>query len=142
MGMDKASTLDTYQYLILQLNQRGIAFIEFNRLTDGFYEKGRALETLNVEKELRPLASVPVVMNGGYDAQQAADAVEADVAAAISFGRPYLANPDLPTRYRHGFPLNDQDHKTFYVHPEGEVAKGYTDYPFLGLKPAMEKLTV
>ena len=140
--MDKADTLETYGLLIRELNAKKIAFVELNRLTEGFYTKGRALENLDVEKELRPLVTVPVIMNGGYDAAQAADAVETGVADGISFGRPYLANPDLPTRYRHGFELNAQDVKTFYVHPEGEVGKGYTDYPFVGLQPALEKLTV
>ena len=140
MGFEKAGTLATYMYLLQELSHRGVAFVELVRMVPGFYEPGRATE-VDVEKELRPYAKVPVIMNGGYTAQQAADAVETELAQAVSFGRPYLANPDLPTRFRHNFDLNEADYKTFYVYPEHEIEKGYTDYPFKGLKPAIEKLT-
>ena len=45
----------------------------------------------------------------------------------MAFGVPYIANPDLGTRFRSGAPLNKPDPSTFY----GEGAKGYTDYPTL-----------
>ena len=48
-------------------------------------------------------------------------------AELISFGAPYLANPDLPARFLAGAPLNAPDHTTFY----SEGAKGYVDYPAL-----------
>jgi 2,4-dienoyl-CoA reductase-like NADH-dependent reductase (Old Yellow Enzyme family) len=40
---------------------------------------------------------------------------------------PFIANPDLPQRYRLDAPLNPPDFATFY----GGAKKGYTDYPFL-----------
>ena len=43
----------------------------------------------------------------------------------VSFATLYLANPDLPERFRRGGPFNPPDRKTFY----GGAAKGYTDYP-------------
>ena len=48
----------------------------------------------------------------------------------MAYGRPFLANPDLPIRYAAqaaglGAPLNDPDSDTFY----GGGAHGYTDYP-------------
>jgi N-ethylmaleimide reductase len=46
---------------------------------------------------------------------------------AIAFGTPFLANPDLPQRYRINAPLNVPDQATFYT---GED-KGFTDYPAL-----------
>lgn len=49
----------------------------------------------------------------------------------ISFGVPFLANPDLPERFAKGAPLNAPDPATFYG---GE--RDYTDYPFL-LKEAI-----
>ena len=140
VGMLKQDTLDTYTYLIQQLNKRDIAFIELNRLTPGFYQPGRACEDVDVVKDLAPHATVPLIFNGGYDAAQAANAVESGQAKGISFGRPYLANPDLPTRYRNGFELNPPNPATFYLHPEGAISVGYTDYPFVGMKPALDKL--
>ena len=45
----------------------------------------------------------------------------------IAFGRKFLANPDLPERFRSGASLNADDPSTYY----GGGAKGYTDYPTL-----------
>lgn len=140
VGMDRQNTLDTYIYLIEQLNKREIAFIEIHRPSQGFYQPGRKCDAVDPITQLAPHSTVPLIFNGGYDAVQAANAVESGTCKGISFGRPYLANPDLPTRYRNGFPLNVQNQATFYIHPEGEISVGYTDYPFVGLKPAFEKI--
>jgi N-ethylmaleimide reductase len=46
----------------------------------------------------------------------------------VSFGVPFLANPDLVARFRHDPPpLNAPDPATFY----GEGPGGYVDYPAL-----------
>jgi N-ethylmaleimide reductase len=52
------------------------------------------------------------------------DAGRADL---VSFGAPFLANPDLPERFAEGAPLNPPNPATFY----GGGAVGYTDYPAL-----------
>lgn len=69
----------------------------------------------------------PLILNGGYDAARA----DADIAAGrgdlVSFGVPFLANPDLPERLRMGVALNAPDPSTFY----GGDSRGYTDYPAL-----------
>ena len=49
------------------------------------------------------------------------------LADVIAFGRKFLANPDLPERFRQRMPLNKDDPSTYY----GGGAKGYTDYPSL-----------
>lgn len=66
----------------------------------------------------------PVIVNGGYDAARAEAALQAG-AAAVAFGVPFLANPDLLERYRHTLPLNTPDPATFY----GGGERGYIDYP-------------
>lgn len=69
----------------------------------------------------------PLILNGGYDRDTAEAALAAGEAELISFGAPYLANPDLPARFLAGAPLNAPDQATFY----SEGAKGYVDYPAL-----------
>jgi 2,4-dienoyl-CoA reductase-like NADH-dependent reductase (Old Yellow Enzyme family) len=49
------------------------------------------------------------------------------LADAISFGRPYISNPDLVERLRSGAELTPDNFKTWYA----PAAEGYTDYPFL-----------
>jgi len=57
----------------------------------------------------------------------ALEAVASGRADLVSFGRPFIANPDLVRRLRVDAPLNKLDQATLY----GGDAKGYTDYPTL-----------
>jgi len=67
------------------------------------------------------------IANGGYDRLQAERAIRTGAADMVAFGIPFLANPDLPERFRRGAPLNQADPATFY----GGDEHGYTDYPTL-----------
>ncbi len=68
-----------------------------------------------------------LVGNMGYSADEAAEAIASGKLDAVAFGVPFLANPDLPARFKLGAPLNAADSSTFYT----ADAKGYTDYPAL-----------
>jgi N-ethylmaleimide reductase len=65
--------------------------------------------------------------NGGFDLDSANAAIRNGEADLVAFGMPFLANPDLPKRYRIKALLNVPDQATFYA---GED-KGFTDYPAL-----------
>ena len=67
------------------------------------------------------------MVNNGYDAAMAEQALQDGRADLVAFGRPFIANPDLVERLRTDAPLNTPDQATFY----GGGAKGYTDYPAL-----------
>jgi N-ethylmaleimide reductase len=67
------------------------------------------------------------IVNNGYQRQMALEAVASGRADLVSFGRPFIANPDLVRRLREDAPLNAVDKATLY----GGGAKGYTDYPTL-----------
>jgi N-ethylmaleimide reductase len=67
-----------------------------------------------------------IIANGGFEPDSAAAAIEQGDADAISFGRYFVSNPDLPRRIREGLPLAAYDRDTFYTFE----AKGYIDYPF------------
>jgi len=68
------------------------------------------------------------MVNNGYDREMAIEAVASGRADLVSFGRLFLANPDLVERLSKNAPLNaPMDQKTFY----GGGAHGYTDYPTL-----------
>ena len=73
------------------------------------------------------------IANNGYDAERAARTIAAGNADLVSFGRPFIANPDLPERVRRGAALNVIDNMTAYA---GEAERGYTDYPALETEPA------
>ncbi|SMG60445.1 alkene reductase [Paraburkholderia susongensis] len=66
-----------------------------------------------------------LMLAGGYTLESATHAIESGRADLIAFGRPFIANPDLPTRLRDALPLNEADPGTFF----GGGAEGYVDYP-------------
>jgi N-ethylmaleimide reductase len=68
-----------------------------------------------------------LILSGGYDAVRAENDLAADKCDLIAVGRPFLANPDLVTRWKTGAALNEPDQNTFYT----PGPKGYTDYPAL-----------
>ncbi len=82
-----------------------------------------------VTRAIRQVFKRPLSVGAGYatlaDAQAALDSGVAD---AVSFGRTFIANPDLPERLRTGAPLNEGDMATWYT----QGREGYVDYPALG----------
>ncbi|HQQ62946.1 MAG TPA: alkene reductase [Pseudomonadales bacterium] len=68
-----------------------------------------------------------LIGNMGYTAAEAEAAIASGQLDAVAFGVPFLANPDLPERFRRGAPLNVANPATFY----NGGAEGYTDYPAL-----------
>lgn len=70
--------------------------------------------TPKVSPHIRKVFTNPLVLNSDYDATRAEAAIESGAADALSFGRPFLANPDLPRRIREGLPLNQGDIKTWW----------------------------
>jgi len=73
----------------------------------------------------RPLFPGAIIAAGGHTAATGAARIQHDQADLIAYGQPFIANPDLPTRFRRGTPLAWPQRATFY----GGGAAGYTDYP-------------
>jgi N-ethylmaleimide reductase len=69
----------------------------------------------------------PFIFAGGFDRVGAMNALEAEVADLIAFGRSFIANPDLVERLQSSASLNAPDFSTFY----SPGPQGYTDYPSL-----------
>jgi N-ethylmaleimide reductase len=72
----------------------------------------------------RPLWRTALVANKAYDLARANAVLAAGHADLVSFATLYIANPDLPERFRRGAEFNPSDRKTYY----GGAAAGYTDY--------------
>jgi N-ethylmaleimide reductase len=67
-----------------------------------------------------------IIAAGGFNGESANAIIESGDADLVAFGRHFIANPDLPARLRHGWPLNPYDRESFF----GGTEIGYTDYPF------------
>jgi N-ethylmaleimide reductase len=109
-----------YAYLAGQLQAQGLAYIH---LVD-HSSMGAPVVPASMKDTFRRVFTNTLILSGGYDAARA----EADLAAGradlIAVGKPFLANPDLVTRWQGGHELNAPDMATFYTPGE----KGYTDY--------------
>jgi 2,4-dienoyl-CoA reductase-like NADH-dependent reductase (Old Yellow Enzyme family) len=126
-GCDDSDPAATFGAAAKVLQDLGIGFLELRQPgPDGTF--GRT----DVPKQgahLRTIYTGPLVLNSDYTAQQAADEVANGACEAISFGRPYISNPDLAWRIRNGaeWAPNVNVPKTWYL-PGPE---GYIDYPAL-----------
>lgn len=76
-------------------------------------------------RQIRDRFHGPYMANCGYDLERAQQAIRQNDADLVSFGIPYIANPDLVERFKAGAALAEADQATFY----GGDEKGYTDYP-------------
>lgn len=113
-----------YSYVIEQLNRYGLAYLHFvERFGDAALSQ--ADEKLLVD--LRQQWQGFYIANGDYDFHKGQRAIQSGHADAVAYGRPFIANPDLPERFAKGAALNEPDQNTFY----GGGAEGYTDYPFM-----------
>jgi N-ethylmaleimide reductase len=86
-----------------------------------------AIPTEPVSPAMRPLYSGKILLNSDYDGPSARERMAEGIADAISFGRPFISNPDLVERLALGAPLSPGDVDTFY----SGGAAGYVDYPTL-----------
>jgi len=124
-GMHDDDPLETYSAFAEALDATGIAYIEV--VEDSFqgnHETGRPESIIDA---IRARFSRTYIGNGAYSADEARERIAAGRCDLVTFGRPFIANPDLPERFRQGAPLNEWDEATFY----GGDEHGYTDYPAL-----------
>ena len=128
-GMVDSDPLATFSYLIEQLNALPLAYLHLMRATpdaDRFPSWPR-----DTVATFGPLYRGNLLVNGGYDRDSAETVVSSGAAAAVSFGAPYVSNPDLVRRFELGSELAAPDRNTFYHGGE----KGYVDYPALEAAP-------
>ena len=117
----------TFGYLATELSKLGIGYLHTIEPTEADLRHGLDPEHAVPASYLRKLFDGVLIANGGFTAERAQEYLSAGHADAVAFGVPFLANPDLPERFRRGAPLNVPDPSTFY----GGTEKGYTDYPAL-----------
>ena len=80
----------------------------------------------SIKRELRKAFSNTFILSGGYNKESAEQDLQEEKGDLVAFGRPFIANPDLPKRFKNNLELNEPDSDTFYT----ADAKGYTDYSF------------
>jgi N-ethylmaleimide reductase len=110
-------------WLATRLNDFNLAYLHVMR-SDFFQQQSGDVMT-----PIRAAYKGVMIGNMGYSAAEAEQAIASGQLDAVAFGTSFLANPDLPARFKAGAELNQPNPATFYS--PGPV--GYTDYPALAV---------
>jgi 2,4-dienoyl-CoA reductase-like NADH-dependent reductase (Old Yellow Enzyme family) len=115
---------EQFTHVAALLDRCDLAYLHVvDGLAFGFHQLGEPMTLA----EFRRVFAGPLMGNCGYTFAAAEEAIAAGVADLIAFGRPYISNPDLVARLRHGWPLAEPAAMAAWYAPTG--AAGYTDFP-------------
>lgn len=131
-GVDDSNPAAVFSVAAQALQDLGIGFLELRQPgPDGTFG---STDVPPQDALIRSIYKGPLVLNSDYTPQAAAADVASGRADAISFGRPFISNPDLVERIRKGAPLapNKGAPETWYF----PVPEGYADYPTLAQEVA------
>ena len=123
-GIAHSAVHEQFSQLLRELDALDLAYVHL--MNSPFNPADFPDYPANAVQAFSPLTRHPVIANGGFTRETAEAALQQNGVDLISFGRLFLANPDLPQRFEVDAPLNTADPTTFY----GGYEKGYTDYPF------------
>ncbi|WP_224246645.1 alkene reductase [Hyalangium gracile] len=124
-GASESNPVETFGYLTEQLSRLRLGYLHVTEAATGMQAPPPG--AVRITPLLRGKFQGTLMVNGSYDARTGAAAIESGAADLVSYGAPFIANPDLPERYKRSSPLNVADPATYFA---GE-AKGYIDYPAL-----------
>lgn len=121
LGLVEQDPHATYIEAVKILQAIGVAYVS---LAEADWDTAPELPG-SFREAVRAAFSGTIIYAGKYTPERAAAAVEAGWADLIAFGRPFIANPDLPARIANGWPMNLLDASSMY----GGTEQGYIDYP-------------
>ncbi|CAG23511.1 Putative N-ethylmaleimide reductase [Photobacterium profundum SS9] len=125
-GTVDADPINTYTEAATLLNKHKIVYLHIAEV-----DWDDAPDTPNAFKQaLRNAYQGVLIYAGRYNAEKAQQAIKAGLADMIGFGRPFVANPDLPNRIQNGYPLAEHVPETLF----GGNEKGLIDYPVYQLE--------
>ena len=110
---------ETFTAFLNAIRDFGLAYAHVIRL------HGTELDNLELA---RRCFGQPLIVNDSYKQPEAEAVLEAGEAAAVSFARAFIGNPDLVERFEQGAEIARFNPKTMYT----EGPEGYVDYPALG----------
>ena len=111
----------TFNFVARSLSGRGLGYLH---VVEGDMMSGEGRLDY---RQIRDCFDGLYMANNAYDKARGQAAIGDGSADMISYGKPYIANPDLVERFRTDADLNTPDPDTFY----GGDETGYTDYPAL-----------
>ncbi len=124
-GCDDSDPAATFGAATRVIEELGLGFLELREPgPDGTFG---ATEVPKQSPMIREIYSGPLILNSDYDATKAVAEIDAGHCDAVSYGRPYISNPDLAERIRAGaeWAPNKDVPKSWYL----PGPAGYIDYP-------------
>lgn len=121
IGLVEEDPHHTYIEAIKVLEESGIAYVS---IAEADWDNAPDLPD-SFREAVRSTFSGRIIYAGRYTAERGERLVQAGLADLIAFGRPFIANPDLPQRLFNGWPLNPLREEGMY----GGGEAGYIDYP-------------
>jgi N-ethylmaleimide reductase len=117
-------TVTTFQYILGKLSDYDLAFIELVGPGTNLQSTPIAIWQEDYFGWFRSNYTGTIMANLGFDCETGNRIIAEEKADLVSFGLPFIANPDLVERFQNAWPLAVADRDTFYTGGE----KGYTDY--------------
>lgn len=121
LGMVEEDPHTTYIEAIKVLENAGIAYLS---IAEADWDNAPPMPQA-FRRDVRSTFSGAIMYAGRYTADSGSQLLESGLADLVAFGRPFIANPDLPARIANDWPLNPINPATVY----GGNAEGYVDYP-------------
>ncbi|GAB57460.1 alkene reductase [Rheinheimera nanhaiensis] len=121
IGLVEEDPHTTYVEAIKVLEAAGVAYLS---IAEADWDNAPDLPE-SFRRAVRQTFSGCIIYAGRYTAERAERLIDSGLGDLVAFGRPFIANPDLPTRIANGWPLNSVDPATVY----GGAEQGLTDYP-------------
>jgi len=120
------ATLPTSEYVISRLNDFDLShLLLMGAMANLSATPVAALAGDGMFAHFRKIYQGNVIGNVGFDRERGNRLIEQRLVDLVAFGRPFIANPDLPARFAAGTALAEADRASIY----GATAQGYTDYP-------------
>jgi N-ethylmaleimide reductase len=114
---------ETFSFAIDRLNDYALGYLHvMDGLAFGFHEQGEPMTLADV----RPRFDQLLMANCGHTQESGEQAIRDGLADLVAYGRPFISNPDLPARFRNGWPLAPSDDMSLWY---TDGPEGYTDYP-------------
>jgi N-ethylmaleimide reductase len=114
-----------YEYVVTQMSALGLAYVHIIEGETGGARTPENAPFIFDYQALKACFTGTWMINNGVTRDEAITLVDAGEADLVSFGRLFIANPDLVYRLEHKLPMNELDVNGLY----GGGAEGYTDYP-------------
>lgn len=127
LGVNDSDPLPLFTQAAERLSEIGIAYLEVREGPSS--QSMLPPDTIQIHSSMREAFDSVFIMNSDFDRERAETSLANDEADAISFGRPFISNPNLPKVFKEGRLPAPSNPETYYAQGPSKGSEGYVDYP-------------